>query len=275
MNPRTPTLAELQWAVRRSLSDGGAAAAGAEATDWVVPDGLAPAARLRVYRNTSASVLRDALRLAFPATERLVGAAFFEGAAGLFARASPPASAWLDAYGAEFPAFLARMPETACVPYLADVARLEWQVDLALHAPDVAALDLARLARLDEPALRALRLRPHPAARLLRCAYPVDAIWRAVLEQDDRALRQIRLDDGPVHLLAQRTDDGVDVLRLDEADWRVACALFAGEPIDAALASAPQADAHARFATLLSRGCFADAAAQDGDIDPTNGGSRS
>ncbi|KVE34574.1 HvfC/BufC N-terminal domain-containing protein [Burkholderia sp. BDU5] len=273
MNPRTPTLAELQWAVRRSLSDGGAA--GPEATDWVLPDGLAPAARLRVYRNTSASVLRDALRLAFPATERVVGAAFFEGAAGLFARASPPASAWLDAYGAEFPAFLARMPETACVPYLADVARLEWQVDLALHAPDVATLDLARLARLGEPALRALRLRPHPAARLLRSAYPVDAIWRAVLEQDDRALRQIRLDDGPVHLLAQRTDDGVDVLRLDEADWRVACALFAGEPIDAALANAPQADAHARFATLLSRGCFADAAAQDGDIDSTHGGSRS
>ncbi|AJX34951.1 DNA-binding domain-containing protein [Burkholderia oklahomensis] len=273
MNPRTPTLAELQRAVRRSLSDG--VGVGADAADWVLPDGLTPDARLRVYRNTSASVLRDALRLAFPATQRLVGAAFFDGAAGLFARASLPASAWLDEYGAEFPGFLARMPEAACVPYLADVARLEWQVDLALHAPDVAALDLARLARLDEPALRTLRLRPHPAARLLRCAYPVDAIWRAVLEQDDRALRRIRLDDGPVHLLAQRTDDGVDVLRLGEADWRVACALFAGEPIDAAFANAPQAGAHALFATLLSRGCFADTAAQDGGIDSTNGGSRS
>ncbi|AGK49970.1 MULTISPECIES: putative DNA-binding domain-containing protein [Burkholderia] len=276
MRARPPTLAELQQAVRRSLSGADAGVgAGVGAADWVLPDGLAPDARLRVYRNTSASVLLNALRLAFPATERVVGAAFFAGAARRFAGSSPPASAWLDEYGAGFPEFLARMPQAASVPYLADVARLEWQVNLALHAPDAAALDLARLAGLGAPALRALRLRPHPAARLLGCAYPADAIWRATLERDDRALAAIRLDDAPVHLLAQRTEAGIEVLRLDEADWRVASALFAGEPLGAALANAPGAGGHALFAALLSRGCFADSPAQSGGVGPIDGGMRS
>ncbi|MGF6672252.1 MULTISPECIES: hypothetical protein [Paraburkholderia] len=143
--------------------------------------------------------------------------------------------------------------------YLADVADLEWQVNRVLHAPDAPVLDLARLNDLDEAALGALRLHPHPAARLLRCQYPSELIWRAVLEQDDRALRVIRLDDGPAHLLVQRTDAGTDVRRLGAGEWQIAGALFDSVPICSALARAPEADGYALVAGLLARGCFTSA----------------
>jgi hypothetical protein len=255
MKPLTPSLIELQQAMRRSLLDH----ADNDAAAAVIADGLDPQTRLGIYRNTAVRVLVDALRLAFPAVQRLVGTEFFEGAARLFCSDAPPQSAWLDEYGAEFPAYLAQMPQIASVPYIADVARLEWQVNCVLHAPDVASLDLACLRELDEDALGALRLRPHPAARLLRCEYPADAVWRATLEQDARALRAIDLADGPLHLLVQRVAEGIDTLRLSVGEWRISTALFAGEAVGAALAYAPESDGYALVAAYLARGCFAQA----------------
>ncbi|MBS2132221.1 putative DNA-binding domain-containing protein (plasmid) [Burkholderia thailandensis] len=269
MTPYSPTLAELQHAVQRHLHG-----AGGDASAWIVPDGFTPDARLAIYRHTATAVLVNAIRLAFPAVQRLVGAACFEGAARRFIDASPPDSAWLDEYGATFPAFLARLPETASIPYLADVANLEWQVNGALHAPDTPALDVARLASIDEEALAALRLCPHPAVRLVRCAFPADAIWRAVLEQDESAMRAVRLGDGPVSLLVQRTAKGIDVVRLGDGEHRVAMALFAGEAIRDALSLAPQTDGYAMLATLLARECFVESAAAP-DAGTRSGGSTS
>ncbi|WP_321782207.1 DNA-binding domain-containing protein [Burkholderia pyrrocinia] len=269
MNPRSPTLAELQLAVRRSL--GGAAD---DAAAWIEPDGLAPRARLSIYRNTLTSVLVNALRLAFPAVLRLVGAECFEGAARRFIDASPPRSAWLDEYGAAFPAFLAQLSDLASIPYLADVAHLEWQVNVVLHAPAFPALDLTGLASLDDGALGTLRLRPHPAARLVRCDFPADTIWRAVLEQDTAAMQAIRLDDGPAHLLVQRVTEGVDMIRLGHDDYCIAAALFAGERVRDALSRITHADGYALVAMLLARGCFVEAAPALDDR-PYHGGSSS
>ncbi|MGF6933221.1 hypothetical protein OKW41_002360 [Paraburkholderia sp. UCT70] len=253
MNMHTPSLADLQQAMRRSLLEG----ANESAAATVLADGVDPQARLNIYRNTAEGVLVNALRLAFPAVQRLVGGDFFEGAVRLFMHASPPHSAWLDDYGAQFPTFLARMPQLSSVRYVVDVARFEWQVNGVLHAPDIAPLDPVHLARLDEGALGLLRLSPHPATRLLRCDAPADAIWRAVLQQDDAALRAIDLADEPVHLLVQRVDEGVDTLRLSAGEWRISKALFAGEALGAALARAPEADGLTLIGAYLARGCFA------------------
>ncbi|MEX3935146.1 DUF2063 domain-containing protein [Paraburkholderia phymatum] len=253
MNMHAPSLAELQRTMRRSLLEG--ADEGADAV--VLADGLDTPTRLNIYRNTAEGVLVNALRLAFPAVQRLVGADFFEGAVRLFVRAEPPRSAWLDEYGAQFPAFLGKMPQLSSVSYVADVAQFEWQVNGVLHAPDVPPLDPACLERLDEDALGTLRLSPHPATRLLRCDAPADAIWRAVLQQDDAALRGIELAAGPVYLLVQRVTEGVDTLRLSVGEWHISKALFAGEALDAALACAPEADGFALVGAYLARGCFA------------------
>lgn len=254
MNASAPTLLELQQAIQRSLlecTDG-------EASAWVIADGLDAGARLGIYRNTCASVLVTALRLAFPAVQRLVGPEFFEGAAGLFVAQAPPRSAWLDEYGADFPDFLGRLPQAAPVPYLADVARLEWHVNLVLHAPDVQPLDIARLTALSEAGSAQLRFEPHPAVRLLRCEFPADNIWRAVLERDERAMAAVDLAEGPVWLLVHRTQNRIDVIRLGECEWRLAADLFSGKPLSAALEGTRCDDAHSVIATLLASGCLAE-----------------
>lgn len=254
MKPPAPTLLEIQHAIRQSLLGG----VDGDASAFVVNDGLTPEERLGIYRNTSAGVLVTALRLAYPAVQHVVGPEFFEGAARLFAAEAPPRSAWLDGYGADFPEFLAKLAQAASVPYLPDLARLEWAVNLVLHAADAEALEIARLATLSEAELEDLRFEPHPAAQLLRCGFPADAIWQAVLEHDDDAMTAIDLADGPLWLLVQRTKSGIDVVRLREPEWRVAAALFAGQPLGAALAQATCGEPHILLAAHLARACYAD-----------------
>ncbi|SAL06731.1 hypothetical protein AWB81_07736 [Caballeronia arationis] len=254
MNPPAPTLRELQRTMQRSLLEG----VDEEASAWIVADGLNTGARLGIYRNTFASVLGIALRLAFPAVQQLVGPDFFEGVASLFVAQAPPRNAWLDEYGAEFPDFLKRLPQAASVPYLADVARLEWQVNLVLHAPDTPPLDIARLAALSDAELAQLSFQSHPAVRLLRCEFPTDVIWRAVLERDDRAMAAVDVAEDPVWLLVHRTQNGIEVMRLGECEWHFAAALFSGKSFFAALEDAPCDDAHTVLATSLAHGCLAD-----------------
>ncbi|SCU85553.1 conserved hypothetical protein [Cupriavidus necator] len=251
-----PSLLDLQHAIARDLW-GGADSGDGSGSAHVTADGLAPQARLGIYRNTATATLVAALRLSYPAIQALIGAEFFEGAARLFIEKSPPQRAWLDGYGEAFPDFLARLPEAAALDYLPDTAQLEWAVNSVLHAPDAEPLDLRRLAELDASKLGDMHFVPNPAVRLVCSGFPVDAIWRAVLNQDDNALGRIDLTAGPVWLLVHRASSGIDVDRLNEWQWQFTAALLAGLPLHTALGATPPSDAHAWLATLLSAGCFA------------------
>ena len=247
-----PTLLDLQHAVCRAIVAG----ENRDAATHVIADGIDPGARLSIYRNTFLTSLTAALRLSYPAVHRLVGDAFFEGAAPIFIAERPPRSAYLDEYGADFPEFLARFPPAASVPYLPDVARLEWAVNRALHAPDAKPLDVARLAGfgLDDPARFCFA--PHPSVGLLRTDYPSDKIWLAVLERDDRALAAIDLAAGPAWLLVERAETRVEVHRMSEPEWRFMAALCSGRALEAALDSRPDIDAPQLLANHLAAGRF-------------------
>ena len=267
MTTRAPTLLELQRAVRGDLL--GLTYAGA--TDYVVPDGLAAQARLAIYRNTANSTLLKALQLSYPAVQALVGEEFFEGAARLFIEQCPPSNAQLDTYGATFPDFLAQMPEAASLDYLPDTARLEWTVSEVLHAPDAKPLDLLRLGRLNDGGLKSVQLLPNPAVRLFQSDFPVDAIWRAVLTHDDRALADINPAAGPVWLHVCRNATGLTVRQIAEWQWRLTAALFAGCPVHDVLAKEPNREAHVWLASLLASGCFTDVFISNQACGPTAG----
>jgi len=247
-----PTLLELQRAMRASLIDRDDGAAAAMLAENVGAD------RLSIYRNTFVIGVTKALRLSYPAVHRLVGAEFFEGTAGRFITQQPPRTAYLDQYGADFPEFLRNFQPAASLVYLADVARLEWAVNRAIHAADVAPLALARLAALAPEDQARVRFVPHPSIALVHAGYPADVIWRGVLGGDDAALAAVDLDAGPVRLLVERRDAGAEVSRLDDAAWRFAAALCDGRPLAAVFAGAADPRADALLAEHLAAGRFVD-----------------
>jgi hypothetical protein len=245
-----PTLLELQQAMHRSLILRDNQAAGAMLANNIAPD------RLDIYWNTIISGLTKALRLSYPAVERLVGAEFFDGAAQVFIRDRPPGVAYLDMYGDKFPEFLHHFPPAASLAYLADVARLEWAVNCAIHAPDVEPLDLAKLAAIDSEDQGRVRFVAHPSVCLLSADHPVDRIWHAILARDDAELASLDINAGPIHLLVERRAAGVEVARLDQSAWRFLAALCGREPLHTAIEKVADLDAPAALAEHLAAGRF-------------------
>lgn len=247
-----PTLREMQRAVSVSLVD----CDDTQAVAHIVDDGIAPDARLNIYRNTFVGVLTTALCLSYPAVYRLVGAQFFEGMVRLFIQRHPPEYAYLDLYGAKLPNFIEDFAPAASLVYLPDVARLEWAVARALHAPDLKPLDIARLAEVSPASQDDICFVPHPSISLLQVKYPVDAIWRAVLAQDESALAQINLRIGDVCLLVERRNSDVEVTRIGEAAWEFLSALCASRPLADAIKVAGGLNPNAALAEHLACGRF-------------------
>jgi hypothetical protein len=247
-----PTLLEVQ----RAISTAVLSRESDEAAHFIVGEGLAPDERLNIYRNTFLASLTSTLRISFPAVHRLVGADFFDGAAQCFIEAEPPQSADLYLYGAGFADFLARFSPAASLAYLADVARLEWAVNCALHAHDLLPLAPECFVAVAQADPARLVLVPHPSLTLLRREYPSDVIWRAVLAEDDAALSAIDLAAGPCWLLVERNAEGIAVSRVQESEWSFISALCAGETFATAADRAENVDVPLLFASQLAAGRF-------------------
>ncbi len=92
--------------------------------------------RFNVYRNNVFAGLIEALRDSFPVVERLVGQEFFAALAQAYRHDNMPSSPVMMQYGAKFPDFLRRFEPVASLPYLPDVAQLEWLYSEAFHSAD-------------------------------------------------------------------------------------------------------------------------------------------
>src|SRR5882762_31056 len=258
-----PTLLELQRAMRASLVDRNDGPASAMLAENV------PADRLDIYRNTFVTGVTKALRLSYPAVDRLVGNDFFDGAAGVFIARHPPCAAYLDEYGADFAQFLRGFQPAAALEYLADVARLEWAVNRAIHAADIEPLDFKRLEALPPEDQVRVCFVPHPSIALVCADYPVDVIWLGVLGGDDAALAGVDLKTGPVCLLVERRATGVEVSRLDAAAWGFAAAMCEGRPLAEVFAEAGDTSVEVWLAEHLAAGRFTDFRLAPCDAAPT------
>lgn len=92
------------------------------------------APRFDIHRNNWRGNLRAALRAGYPVIERLVGADFFNYCADAYIDAHPSQSSNLENYGEVFAPFLGEFPAASSLPYLVDVARLEFAIDELLTA---------------------------------------------------------------------------------------------------------------------------------------------
>ena len=257
-------LLDLQRRFRAALLGGAEVAPPPEVLGGLVD----AAARLAIYRGNVIGNLTGALRLTYPAIERLVGAAFFAAACARFAVATPPDSADLYEYGAGFAAFLEDFEPARTLPYLGDVARLECAVTRALHAPLVPAMDAAAVAAVPAAAEDGVRFLLHPSLSLLDLAHPAPAIWEAVLteEPDLRAARlgAIDLDAGGAQLAVLRGAEGPELLALSPAAFALAGALADGAALGEALECVPAAEAASCLGLLLTQGFFAGCRAPGG-----------
>jgi len=199
---------------------------------------------MSVYRHNVRRNYRGALGSTFPVVKALVGAAFFDAAVDAFVAAHPSTSGDLNAYGNQFDAFLARYVPARSLPYLPDVARLEWAIDEAHRADDVATSPedvLAAFAAVPGDRLPDLRLCIGPSCRLIGSRFPILRIWRTN-QRDFSGDRQVNLDEGGDCVLVRRAAAGIPLDRVDPGTHAFLSSLAAGSPLSLAVARARVAD---------------------------------
>jgi hypothetical protein len=186
---------------------------------------------MSAYRRNAFGNWGAALAGAFPVVRKIVGAGFFDGLARTYALAAPSASGDLNRYGDALPEFLEAFEPVRDLPYLPDVARMEWRAHRAYYAADAEALD----PRAPLTGQSVLRLAPSCA--LLESPWPLGRLWE-VHQDDYTGTLEVDLAAGTDRVLVHRPRWHAAVATLAPGDFRFLAAIAAGETLGAALESA-------------------------------------
>lgn len=248
-----PTLPELQTAFRDGLLQGGTAEDAVLA--HIAGDRDKARRRLAAYRRSVMGNLTAALESAYPVVAQLVGAPFFREAARQYLLAHPSGSGDLNELGESFPDFLEAYGPAQELPYLPDVARLEWQVQKVYFSPDGVPPDLSALERAGPD--DSLHFTVTLAHARLDSPWPVERIWtlhQAGAEEFDVDLSQA------CHALVGRRDGRVFAQSLSAAEAAFFDALAAGDKLDSAVGAAFATDENfdlgSTFGRFLAQGYF-------------------
>ncbi|NTV12306.1 MAG: DUF2063 domain-containing protein [Zoogloea sp.] len=170
-----PTLTELQAAFSAAVFQAGPA----EQTllSALEEEDATGLRRLAAYRRSIMGNLLNALEATYPVVAAIVGGPFFREAARQYVAATPSRSGDLNEYGGGFADFLAAYPHAAGLPYLPDVARLEWVVQAVYYAADAPAPDLSALATRAPADWDGLVFEVAGTCRRLDSRWPLVDIW--------------------------------------------------------------------------------------------------
>jgi hypothetical protein len=207
---------------------------------------------LRIYAGNVYGNWTKALASAYPIVRKIVGEPFFAGLARAYVREHPSASGDLNEFGAHLPAFIARFPHTRDLPYLPDVARMEWLAHRAHFAADAPRFDPARLAAVSAVDYSALRLQCAPASALIASPWPLDRFWE-VHQDDYRGEASVDLDSVPGRFLVFRPRWHVTLEALTMGDFHFLTAAERSATLGEALEAAAAADSGFDATNALAR----------------------
>jgi len=248
----------MQELFARALADGGDEA---PATELLAGPPERIKARLAVYRGNGAGNIRQALAGAYPVCARIVGSEFFAGVAREYLHRHPSTSGDLNGYGGEFAAFVAGFEHTQDLPYLPDVARLEWLVHHAYYAQDARSFAPARLESVPREAWETLRATLAPGCAVLESRWPIVRVWQ-VHQEDCTDGIKVDLASGPERALVHRAGFRVRVSALSTGEFRFLQRAGRGDSIAAALSCAlagePELDFPVRLSQWVATGVIID-----------------
>lgn len=215
--------------------------------------------RFNIYRNNRMVSLIDSLRSTYPALNRLLGEEFFKASARAYIDAHPPEQPVMSEYGAEFGLFLSLLPSTDSVPYLRDVAELEWCQLQAYHCKDAPVFKVTDLSNLAPEVIMNTRFDCHPALHIVESAWPIGSIWTC-------SINEVQPDEQPIDMnqseavLVTRPELQVQVNILNKAVIAFLQSIQQGETLgdaaDKALESDPMFDVGENFTGLIGLGAF-------------------
>jgi hypothetical protein len=245
------SLAESQTIFRQAIAQ----APEAETPSMLTaPRGAAE--RFAIYRRHHRESLTRHIRGRFPTVEWLVGTPRMMDVATTFVGQTPPSAPCMAEYGLAFAEHLASSSIGQDLPYLTDLALLDWHLGDVAVAIDLPAVPISDLAQVNPDSLPDLTFRLQPGLRYLQSDWPVDDLVRVRLSE--RAPEQLSFAPMPVAVEIRGARGRFSLSRLSPAAlcFRATLAETAplGDAMQGALDTEAAFDASAGLGSLFSEG---------------------
>lgn len=213
--------------------------------------------RIAIYRDSFKGNLIACLKAAYPVCLRLVGEEYFSALAVRYIAIYEHRQFSLADYGDQFADFLAYFePVQHVLPYLSEVARLEWAYHLALDSEEYDGLDCHALSQLSETEHMRLIFMLPPASTLLYSDFPIYTIWE-MNQPESTVQSEIRLASEPQRLFVFRYDWHIYIERLSIHEFEMLTQIQQGlcfaDICEHLLQQDPAIDMNAIFATCVKR----------------------
>lgn len=182
--------------------------------------------RWHVYRSGYLARIIEALENDYPAARRVIGRGPFGSLIHRYLHVHPPRSFDLRHAGEHLDSFLKLDPLSGKLPFLSDLARLEWLLAEAFLAEDPSPLFWSDLQAMDPETVSDLPLALNPGTSVIRSPWPLIDIWKL----KDKSEGQISLDitGRPSVVLIYRKGLKALCRNLDELDARLVEAAATG-----------------------------------------------
>lgn len=162
--------------------------------------------RIAIYQDSLKGNLIACLKAAYPVCLRLVGEEYFVALAKRYINTHHHQQPSLACYGDKFSDFLRHFePVHRILPYLSEVARLEWAYHLAFDSPEYKVLESEALSQLSEEQHGQVVFMLPPASTLIYSDFPIYAIWE-INQPECEIQTEIDLQSGSDRLFIFRHD---------------------------------------------------------------------
>jgi hypothetical protein len=206
------TLAEIQAAMADNIRGGEPIP---EA--WIsAPAGVDLGARLRVYTDGYPARIIEALAETFPTTAHILGDATFTALGKRYVAGLRRAPRNLNHVGSNLQRFLCKDVLCESLPFLPDLASLEWAIQQAFHSHLGEPLDGLKYADWAPENWSLARIGFQPAVTLVRSEWPLSELHDA--QQVERESIDIDLTRHPGRFLVYRIGFDVEVESVSEAE---------------------------------------------------------
>ncbi len=174
--------------------------------------------RLKIYQKSVFGKLSRTLSRIYPVCQQLVGEGFFKIMALSYIHQYSSVSSNLGDYGEQFADFITQYPPATTLPYLSDIAQLEWHWHRIFTGIDHLPFNFKALEMIPPTQWDAITFYLPPTTALLESIYPIHRIWE-VNQPDYQGESQVDLDTGGVKLFLWRQGYTLRMELLTEEEW--------------------------------------------------------
>lgn len=191
-------------------------------TSIVSTENLSAEQRLGIYKSSIKGALQNVLMEIYPVCKKLVGDDFFIIMISDFIDLHPSYSTDLAGYGQHLAEFIETFDAAKSLPYLADIARLEWALHIIFSAKTSKQINFEALAECYQNYSEQLIFTLPHANTLLSSHFPIHLIWEANQDENDE-VATITLPQASIfYYLVWRKEESI--MRIDlltKAEWQI------------------------------------------------------